>query len=167
MVRGHRYRCDRLACTGKHGHDVTGSELCPTARPPKPRPSCRRCGKPRERVNAKLCDLCSVRSKISAKLKYAHGITLEQYEELLARQGGVCAICRRRPTKNRLSVDHDHRCCPGRRSCGKCIRGLLCKECNYHLLGAICHETQLGVAYAHEVLDRVKAYLAGCLEFDS
>jgi hypothetical protein len=27
-------------------------------------------------------------------------------------------------------VDHDHACCPGTRSCGKCIRGMLCNRCN-------------------------------------
>ena len=32
------------------------------------------------------------------------------------------------------NVDHDHACCPeGGRSCGKCIRGLLCMECNKYL----------------------------------
>lgn len=27
-------------------------------------------------------------------------------------------------------VDHDRSHCPGRKSCGKCVRGLLCDNCN-------------------------------------
>lgn len=29
-----------------------------------------------------------------------------------------------------LVVDHDHSCCPGNKSCGGCIRGLICHSCN-------------------------------------
>ena len=52
------------------------------------------------------------------------GLALTQYKELIA---SGCAIC---GTMESLCLDHDHRCCPGRRSCGKCIRGCLCARHN-------------------------------------
>ncbi len=55
---------------------------------------------------------------------------LEDYEAKFQEQGGVCAICGSPPGKKRLAVDHDHACCPSARSCGQCIRGLLCSPCN-------------------------------------
>lgn len=66
------------------------------------------------------------KSEILAK----YGLTVQQYDEMLASQNGVCAICERPPGKKRLCVDHDHLCCPGIKSCGKCVRGLLCDRCN-------------------------------------
>lgn len=59
-------------------------------------------------------------------------ITWEQYEEMLERQGGVCAICKSDEPggRGRFHVDHDHSCCAGPKSCGKCVRGLLCSRCN-------------------------------------
>lgn len=66
-----------------------------------------------------------------------YGITLAQYDELFEAQKGLCAICgcpESRTTtagaSRRLAVDHDHSCCPGQNSCGKCIRQLLCFRCN-------------------------------------
>lgn len=32
--------------------------------------------------------------------------------------------------RSRLVVDHDHNCCPGGKSCGRCVRGLICGTCN-------------------------------------
>lgn len=58
-----------------------------------------------------------------------YGLTVAEYEAILARQGGVCAICRQ--VSAPWHVDHDHSCCPMKlRSCGKCVRGLLCSKCN-------------------------------------
>lgn len=64
--------------------------------------------------------------------KYKYGITVEQYDDMLAAQGGVCAICKQ-PERHKsrsgkitpLAVDHCH-------STGR-IRGLLCHYCNVSL----------------------------------
>jgi len=66
-------------------------------------------------------------------LKYKFGITEDDYTERLRAQSGECAICGATDPGSGhefFSVDHDHVCCPGRRSCGACIRGLLCTSCN-------------------------------------
>lgn len=62
------------------------------------------------------------------KVEATFGITAELYWALYEFQGGKCAILRCRATgkTKALAVDHDHKCCPGRTSCGKCVRGLLC-----------------------------------------
>lgn len=68
---------------------------------------------------------------IAAQMKYRFSITPDVYSQMLAAQGGVCAICQKEcVTGKNLAVDHDHSCCPGKRSCGACIRGLLCSFCN-------------------------------------
>ena len=61
----------------------------------------------------------------SIHLRRAYGITHDEFDAMVARQGHRCAICRRR--KKRLVVDHDHR--RGR------VRALLCDTCNAALGG--------------------------------
>jgi hypothetical protein len=57
-----------------------------------------------------------------------YGISIEEYNMLLEKQGGVCAICRQPETiivkgvQHRLTVDHNH-------ETGK-VRGLVCHRCN-------------------------------------
>lgn len=66
------------------------------------------------------------------RLRQGYKLSLLDYYALLSAQGGGCAICGGMPTSNRtwFTIDHDHTCCPGKRSCGKCVRGLLCASCN-------------------------------------
>ena len=52
-------------------------------------------------------------------------LTLEEYEAMLAKQNGVCAICGSPPKKKSLAIDHCH--------ANKKIRALLCDSCNYGL----------------------------------
>lgn len=58
-------------------------------------------------------------------------LTEADYDAMFERQMGLCAICHKPETGGiRLAVDHDHSCCSSDSSCGKCVRGLLCKRCN-------------------------------------
>ena len=74
----------------------------------------------------KYCKVCL--HKIEAKRRM--NLSGARYDEMLAAQDGKCAICQSPPLAKRLSIDHDHSCCPGPDSCGKCIRALLCQKCN-------------------------------------
>lgn len=67
------------------------------------------------------------------QLAHRYGITYEQYQAMLEAQDGKCAICGLVP-EGEFHVDHDHSCCAGSKSCGECVRGLLCQPCN-HMLG--------------------------------
>lgn len=63
------------------------------------------------------------------RLLKVYGISLAQYDELLSKQGNLCAVCLREASSftTNLCVDHDHKT-------GE-IRGLLCNYCNRRLIG--------------------------------
>jgi hypothetical protein len=71
----------------------------------------------------------------SCKRAYAlqarYGLPIAEYEALAAAQGNACAVCG--STDELLHVDHDHLCCRSDKTCGKCVRGLLCTRCNQGL----------------------------------
>ena len=77
-----------------------------------------------------------------AKLLRQYDLTVEQYEDMLAAQGGVCAICRKPEAAvhwqnnkvRNLAVDHDH--------ASGVVRGLLCHRCN-RVLGLLEDDVDL------------------------
>ena len=78
-----------------------------------------------------------------AHLWIRYGMTPEHYDEMLKKQGGVCAICHRPETRSSrgrvlsLVVDHDHETCE--------VRALLCHRCNS------------AIGYADDSPDRLRA----------
>lgn len=89
--------------------------------------------KGKQYFNYSYCKECSIyMGHLNSYRKYG-GMTPEDYLRLEAEQGGVCKICGNDNNGKRLMVDHDHNCCPGANTCGKCTRGLLCKNCNWAL----------------------------------
>lgn len=82
-------------------------------------------------VGNTYCKVCKKTVSDARNFK-RYGITTEIYEQMLKDQNYVCKICGKKEStfRNRLSIDHDHACCPSEGSCGNCIRGLLCHHCN-------------------------------------
>jgi hypothetical protein len=62
------------------------------------------------------------RSAHNTHLKQTYGISYEDYEKILASQGGRCAICGGGTSKRHFAVDHNHK--------NGNVRGLLCARCN-------------------------------------
>lgn len=74
----------------------------------------------KKRWSAKRAEL--TRQRRAAHLRREFGIGIDEYEQLLHLQGGVCKICGGIDAQKVLAVDHCH-------STGS-IRGLLCENCN-------------------------------------
>jgi hypothetical protein len=89
------------------------------------------------------------RKQIDVRYRLRYGITLAEYEQILAGQDGRCAICGTEEPGgrgNRFHVDHDHET--------GIVRGLLCWTCNRRLGVLECAEF-MGPALAY--LSRIRA----------
>jgi len=82
------------------------------------------------------------------------------FNSLWVAQQGLCRVCGvamlpKGYDANSAVVDHNHKCCPGKKSCGKCVRGLIHRKCN------------LLIGFAEdniELLEQAIKYLASCKE---
>lgn len=95
--------------------------------------SCKICRNVRARVYDKRRRPRIVTSEQSRRthMKHRYGLNKPEYDALLIQQDGLCAICHKPPEYGEiLAADHDHKCCPGERTCGRCIRGLTHRNCN-------------------------------------
>lgn len=144
--------CDFEGCSNPHtafglcgGHNqqrIRGAALTPlarriasTTRDDQGRKNCCRCLRwldpssfyPSRRNSDGLSSDCNVCDKLTR-----YNISRDQYDAFMAAQNNGCAICGGvNSNGTALHVDHDHACCPDRKkSCGSCVRGLLCEDCN-------------------------------------
>lgn len=81
------------------------------------------------------------RSAHNHHLRKTYGITIDEYDLLLASQKGRCAICKGGTSKRHFAVDHNHRT-------GN-VRGLLCARCNTALARFMDNRTTVGRAYKY------------------
>lgn len=125
--------------------DLRVCAKCHIAKPVSEFPARERDTPSKRRSNCKACRAAymreywerrggQTRTGKNAELRRRYGLSIEQYEAMVQRQGGVCAIClqppKPQPMNSRqgrrqyavLCVDHDH--------ATNQIRALLCNTCN-------------------------------------
>lgn len=96
-------------------------------------------------------------------LKRTFKLTVDEYNEM-AKNG--CEICGKMGMKHKkLHVDHDHKCCPVpkingvaayHKTCGKCVRGVLCDKCN----GCVGLYERNMMREDYPLRDRIISYIA-------
>lgn len=66
-------------------------------------------------------------------LRKAYGLSWDALQHRMQEQDNKCIICRMEfsPQEQwKVHVDHDHSCCATPVTCGACVRGILCSDCN-------------------------------------
>jgi hypothetical protein len=108
----------------------------------------RRPNKTYRRVGTTADRAARARWRRTSRLR-GYGMTQEAFARLLEDQGSACGMCHGVFSEDSvIFVDHDHGCCPDeKRSCGRCVRGLLCLRCN------------TGLGYVERMYDMARAYL--------
>lgn len=135
-VQGAKYCLDHATALG---YTVTGVVH-------KPMRTCEVCGTQHRTggVTRPFCPLCNEKYRGIINSARAHRAPMELLLHWIA--SASCDLCKRPVylgkraapghTPDGPVIDHAHTCCEGRRSCGSCIRGMLCNGCNM-ALGAV------------------------------
>lgn len=112
----------------------------------RPKVTCTVCGAEfsKDVMAGRRCRPCVSKANHEKRVAEVYGLEPGEYEALLLNQGGVCAICLRKPGAKRLAVDHDH-------TSGE-VRGLLCRSCNRDVLGGL-REDQAALQRAIDYLN--------------
>jgi Recombination endonuclease VII len=105
--------------------------------------TCTTCGIKPALSNKRVCWDClsADETELVKRRNYWYNLPPGWLDQKLTEQGGVCEISGQPETSvNKrtgkvypLAIDHDRACCPGNRSCGKCLRGLIRRNLNVAL----------------------------------
>lgn len=111
---------------------------------------CKRCGKNRaERffssARSHICNDCKKRRARNysrdTHLQENYEITVEEHDEIVEAQGGVCAICKGK--RARYDTDHSHKLQKAGVPIRETVRGALCRRCNRRLLPACLDDIEI------------------------
>jgi hypothetical protein len=69
------------------------------------------------------CQLCKLAQRAAI-----YAINPDRLSKLLSNPR--CKVCQITNPARGFVIDHDHKCCPGKRSCGTCVREVICFACN-------------------------------------
>lgn len=114
---------------------------------------------PQKRVWRDYCSDCHQRTPLTLTQLRSHQVADGLVAHWLQLGDSLtCQFCgiglTRRISARRPQIDHDHDCCPGEKSCGQCVRGVLCSRCNSHL-------GHLEILLKTKTLDEIREYLKG------
>ncbi len=91
------------------------------------------------------------------RLRDKYRMSIEDWELKFEAQGSRCAICYTTEPggHGNWHTDHDHNCCSGKNTCGKCVRAILCNNCNI-TVGFIEKHPDIGQALAYVEFHNLK-----------
>lgn len=135
-------RCGQIR-TGKH---LSYCAPCFAAWKIERSTQCSRCGVARDRQDGASFAYCR-RCQRDVWLRRERGISIDDYEAMLASQDSRCALCRKCENGRQWHVDHDHK--TGR------VRGILCDNCNRGIgqLGDDPNRLRRAASYIEGTLD--------------